>query len=209
MIKRSWSDACLLAAITLAVILQASARAESIEDRSKSKTQNNKTKPLQRLGTKRQKPPIGFVPSPGSLRQIRSLSESTRNRIRQIVESSRWMALRHQIDELAAANGIRLPQRPPMGPGPPAGPPQPPSRIGEEKLGSDLLAAMIGADKPESSNSSTPRQRKALDEIRKLQAEAHQEWLKVWTAIRPVLSPDNLKELRVINEQEASRYPPP
>lgn len=209
MARRALLATVVLAAVSVSgVLLQPSAEAGSIEEQQKRKGQSSKR--LYGLEEKRQKP-SGFVPSPGSLRQIRNLSDPARQRIRRIVESSRWMALRQKIDRLAAANNIPLPPRAPIGHGPPptgpppAGPP-PPSRVGEEKLASDLLAAMIGADEPKGSNSSTG-QRKALEEIQKLQKEADQEWLKVWTAVRPVLSPENLKELRLINDQQASRYP--
>ncbi len=109
-----------------------------------------------------------FVPDPMSLRLLTTTDRATNQKIRQIVESSDWMALQRQIREIAFKNQVPLPPRVRPGGrnalGPPGarqrpGPENMPPGLGPggsqtkaEKIGGDLLAAMSGADAPNDSN---------------------------------------------------------
>ncbi len=45
------------------------------------------------------------------------------------------------------------------------------------------------------------KQKQAMKEIKELQKRSDAEWLHVWASVRPLLTPKNIQELRVINEE--------
>lgn len=142
-----------------------------------------------------------------------TLSDSKRGKVRNIVETSRWLKLQQEIFSLADENQLPPPRRP-VGPSgqsrsgrPGFEPPGAPGQEHNKQLGTDLLAAMAGTEAPSDSNSFSPKQKRALQKIESMQSELKAEWLKVWASVRPLLNEENMRELKAINNATNNRRP--